>query len=98
LRRLDQESAFNLSRLVGQWEVLLARSNRNGEPVLPWRERADVVLAVCAVRIVGEVEVDHVLVGRPFFDVQVARGAVRFLSGGRIPERDEEALVLMVVA
>src|SRR3989442_876174 len=67
-------------------------------PVLPWREWADVVVAARAIRVVGDVEVDHVLVRGPFFDVQVARSAVRFLAGGRITERDEEALVLVVVA
>src|SRR6267143_759608 len=93
MRRTESETkSFLVER-----EVLLARENRNREPVLRGWERAHIGIAVCAVRVVGEVEVDDVLVGWAFLDVEVPRSAIRLLARCGVPERQEEALGLVVM-
>src|SRR3989449_2539902 len=84
--------------LVSSREILLAGTNRHRKPVLPRREWAHVVVAVRAVWVVRQVEVDHVLIRRLFFDVEVSTRPVRLLAGRRVTERDEEALVRVVMA
>src|SRR5439155_12621291 len=84
--------------LASEREVLLAGADRHGEPVLPRREWAHVVVAVRAVRVVRQVEIDHVFVRRLFLDVEVSTRPVRLLAGRRVTERDEQALVRVVMA
>src|SRR5256886_14355624 len=84
--------------LVSSREILLAGANRRRKPVLQRREWAHVVVAVRAVWVVRQVEVDHVFVRRLFFDVEVSTRPVRLLAGRRVTERDEEALVRVVMA
>src|SRR3989454_11524416 len=79
--------------LVSEREVLFAGANRHGQPVLPGREWAYVVVAIRAVRVVRQVEVNYVLVRRRFLDVEVSTRPVRLLAGRRVTERDEQALV-----
>src|SRR5881296_2994265 len=84
--------------LMSEREVLFAGANRHGQPVLPWREWAYVVVAIRAVRVVGQVEVDHVFIRRRFLDVEVSTRPVRLLAGRRVTERDEQALVRVMMA
>src|SRR5256712_12355548 len=84
--------------LVSQREVLLAGANRHRQPVLPRREWAHVVVAVRAVRVVRQVEVDHVFIRRRFLDVEVSTRPVRLLAGCRVTERDEQALIRVMMA
>src|SRR2546426_5253225 len=84
--------------LVSEREVLLAGADRHGEPVLPRREWAHVVVAVRAVRVVRQVEIDYVFVRRLFLDVEVSTRSLRPLAGRRVPERDEQALLRVGMA
>src|SRR5437867_11194705 len=84
--------------LASEREVLLAGADRHGEPVLPRREWAHVVVAVRAVWVVRQVEVDHVFVRRLLLDVEVPTRPVRLLAGRRVTERDAEALVRVAMA
>src|SRR5207244_12817838 len=84
--------------LMSEREVLFAGANRHGQPVLPWREWAHVVVAIRAVRVVRQVEVDHGFVRRRFRDVEVSTRPVRLLAGRRVTERDEQALVRVMMA
>src|SRR5439155_19574438 len=84
--------------LVSSREILLAGTNRHRKPVLARREWAHVVVAVRAVWVVRQVEVDHVFVRRLFLDVEVSTRPVRLPAGRRVTERDEEALGLVVMA
>src|SRR2546427_5282892 len=84
--------------LVSEREVLFAGANRHGQPVLPWREWAHVVVAVRAVRVVRQVEVNYVLVRRRFLDVEVSTRPVPLLARRRVTERDEKALVRLMMA
>src|SRR5439155_20147402 len=83
--------------LVSSREILLAGTNRHRKPVLARREWAHVVVAVRAVWVVRQVEVDHVFVRRLFLDVEVSTRPVRLLAGRCIAEGDEQALVRVMV-
>src|SRR3990170_4695881 len=80
---------------VREREVLLPRLDADVEPVLQRREREHVVVAERAVRVVREVEVEHVLVIPADREVEVAGRAVALLPARRVPERDEEALLVL---
>src|SRR5207237_8741226 len=85
-------------RLSGlQREVLFAGADRPGQPVLLRREGTDVGVAVGAIRTVGQIEVQHIVVRRPFLDVEIPGGAVCLLARGRVAKGDEQAMVLMAM-
>src|SRR6267143_3794997 len=85
---------FELGLQLLESEVLLPRLDPDVEPVLPWRERADVRVVVRAVRVVREVEVEDVLVVLCHRQVEVATRRIALLAARGVPERDKEALVL----
>ena len=62
------------------------------EPVLLRRERAVVLGAVVAVRVIGDVEVDDVDAGRRRIELHVAPGRVGFGAARQIGERHEQPL------
>src|SRR3989449_10682729 len=66
--------------LVSEREVLLAGADRHGEPVLPRRGWAHGVVAVRAVRVVRQVEVDHVFVPRLLLAVEGSTRPLPLLS------------------
>src|SRR2546425_5019449 len=77
-----------------EWEVLLPRLDSDVEPVLPRRERVDVRVVVCAVRVVREVEVEDILVVLRDGQVEVAPRRVALLAARGVAKGDKEALLL----
>src|SRR2546426_12425348 len=73
-------------------EILLSRLDPDVEPVLPRRERAHVVLAVRAVRVVREGEIEDVLVRLAQGGVEGPGGGGAFLSARGVAGRGGEAL------
>ena len=62
------------------------------EPVFLRRERAVVLRAVVAVRVIGDVEVDDVDAGRRRIELHVAAGRIGFGAAGQVGERHEQPI------
>src|SRR5438874_6845243 len=71
-----------------------ARPDFYWEVVFAGRKRAGIVGAVRAVRIIGPVEVEHVLVAWALVQVEIAASAVSALARGLVAERHEEAVAV----
>src|SRR5207237_9872700 len=81
-------------RAVSLVERELARADRDGEPVLAGRQRAAPRVVVCAVRVVGAVEIQLEAAVVERLRLHIAARTIGLVPARRIAERDEESVAL----